>query len=73
MCYLMLMETAAATDRFVASLPAFAQFESVADMDNYRPLPDGWALATVFFHLAGSLAMTALGILTVNLLKNQLG
>ncbi|RWF18842.1 MAG: DUF3095 family protein, partial [Mesorhizobium sp.] len=46
MCYLMLMETAAASDPFVASLPVFAKFESVADIDNYRPLPDGWALAT---------------------------
>jgi hypothetical protein len=46
MCYLMLMETAAASDPFVASLPVFARFESVADIDNYRPLPDGWALAT---------------------------
>ena len=42
----MLMETAAASDPFVASLPVFAKFESVADIDNYRPLPDGWALAT---------------------------
>ncbi|TIM14685.1 MAG: DUF3095 domain-containing protein, partial [Mesorhizobium sp.] len=40
------METAAASDPFVASLPVFARFESVADIDNYRPLPDGWALAT---------------------------
>ncbi|RUX33074.1 adenylate cyclase, partial [Mesorhizobium sp. M2A.F.Ca.ET.042.01.1.1] len=40
MCYLMLMETAAAPDPFVASLPVFAKFESVADIDNYRPLPE---------------------------------
>ncbi|WP_287092029.1 DUF3095 family protein, partial [Mesorhizobium sp.] len=40
------METAAASDPFVASLPVFAKFESVADIDNYQPLPDGWALAT---------------------------
>ena len=46
MCYLMLMETAAASDPFVASLPVFAKFESFADIDNYRPLPDGCALAT---------------------------
>jgi hypothetical protein len=46
MCYLMFMETAVASDPFVASLPVFAKFESVADIDNYRPLPDGWALAT---------------------------
>ncbi|TPK92636.1 DUF3095 domain-containing protein [Mesorhizobium sp. B2-4-17] len=40
------METAAASDPFVASLPVFAKFESAAYTDNYRPLPDGWALAT---------------------------
>ena len=42
----MLMETAAASDPFVASLPVFAKFEGVADVDNYRPLPDDWMLAT---------------------------
>ena len=44
--YLMLMETAAGHDAFVDTLPVFAKFEGVADIDNYRPLPDGWALAT---------------------------
>jgi len=42
----MVMETAAASDPFVDSLPVFAEFESVADTDSYRPLPDSWALAT---------------------------
>lgn len=31
---------------FLASLPVFAEFEDVADPQRYRPLPDGWALAT---------------------------
>jgi hypothetical protein len=31
---------------FLDTLPAFAQFEGVADADNYRPLPDDWSLAT---------------------------
>lgn len=31
---------------FLDTLPVFAQFEGVADADNYRPLPDDWSLAT---------------------------
>jgi Protein of unknown function (DUF3095) len=30
---------------FLAGLPVFAEFEDVADLSRYRPLPDGWALA----------------------------
>jgi hypothetical protein len=30
---------------FIADLPVFAEFEDVADLSRYRPLPDGWALA----------------------------
>ena len=33
-------------DPFFAAIPVFAAFEGVADADNYRPLPDEWALAT---------------------------
>lgn len=33
-------------DLFFQTLPVFAEFEGVADADNYRPLPDDWALAT---------------------------
>jgi hypothetical protein len=29
----------------LADLPVFAEFEDVADLSRYRPLPDGWALA----------------------------
>ena len=36
-----------ATDEtFFGTLPIFAEFEGVADVGNYRPLPDSWALAT---------------------------
>lgn len=31
---------------FLETLPVFAQFEGVADTDNYRALPDHWSLAT---------------------------
>ena len=30
---------------FLTDLPIFAEFEDVADLSRYRPLPDGWALA----------------------------
>jgi hypothetical protein len=33
-------------DPFFASIPAFSKFEGVVDAENYRPLPDNWALAT---------------------------
>jgi len=34
-----------ATEPFFLSLPLFADFQGVADSGNYRPLPQGWALA----------------------------
>ena len=33
-------------EAFFDTLPVFEEFEGVANGDNYRPLPDGWALAT---------------------------
>ena len=39
------MDTAQ-NEAFFDTLPVFEQFEGVADGDNYRPLPDGWALAS---------------------------
>ncbi|MDB5658518.1 MAG: hypothetical protein JWS10_1133 [Cypionkella sp.] len=33
------------TSAFLADLPIFAEFEDVANLTRYRPLPDGWALA----------------------------
>ena len=33
-------------EAFFDTLPVFEEFEGVADGDNYRPLPDNWALAT---------------------------
>ena len=33
------------TSAFLADLPTFAEFEDVANLTRYRPLPDGWALA----------------------------
>ena len=39
------MDTAP-NEAFFDTLPVFEKFEGVADVDNYRPLPDGWALAT---------------------------
>ena len=33
-------------DPFFASIPAFSKFEGVVEAENYRPLPDDWALAT---------------------------
>ena len=39
------MDTAP-NEAFFDTLPVFEQFEGVADGDNYRPLPDSWALAS---------------------------
>jgi hypothetical protein len=39
------MDTAP-NEAFFDTLPVFEQFEGVADGDNYRPLPDNWALAS---------------------------
>ncbi|WP_183432340.1 DUF3095 domain-containing protein [Mesorhizobium sp. RMAD-H1] len=39
------MEKPAVPESFLDGLPALRAFESVADIDNYRPLPAGWALA----------------------------
>ncbi|ATU95909.1 adenylate cyclase (plasmid) [Phyllobacterium zundukense] len=33
-------------DTFFDTLPVFVEFEGVADVDNYKPLPDDWVLAT---------------------------
>lgn len=33
-------------DKFFESLPVFSQFEGVTDPSYYKPLPDGWLLAT---------------------------
>lgn len=40
------MEKAVAQETFFDTLPIFSEFVGVADQDNYRPLPDDWALAT---------------------------
>jgi Protein of unknown function (DUF3095) len=34
------------TDPFYDNVPVFTQFSGVIDLDNYRPLPDDWWLAT---------------------------
>ena len=49
---------------FLGGLTTFSTFsaEVVIQLQQGRP---GWALATAFAHLAGSLALTALGIATV--------
>jgi CrcB protein len=49
---------------FLGGLTTFSTFsaEVVTQLQQGRP---GWALATAFLHLAGSLALTALGIATV--------
>ena len=36
---------AASNDQFYATVPVFAEFEDVANVSNYRPLPDAWILA----------------------------
>ena len=40
------MDKIAAHEAFFDTVPVFAEFEGVADVENYRPLPDDWALAT---------------------------
>ena len=53
---------------FLGGLTTFSTFsaEVVAQLQQGRP---GWALATAFVHLVGSLALTALGIATVGWLR----
>ena len=53
---------------FLGGLTTFSTFsaEVVAQLQQGRP---GWALAIAFLHLAGSLALTALGIATVAWLR----
>lgn len=53
---------------FLGGLTTFSTFsaEVVIQLQQGRP---GWALATAFAHLAGSLALTALGIATVGWLR----
>ena len=54
---------------FLGGLTTFSTFsaEVVTQLQQGRP---GWALATAFVHLAGSLALTALGIATVSWLRD---
>jgi fluoride exporter len=54
---------------FLGGLTTFSTFsaEVVTQLLQGRP---GWALATAFLHLAGSLALTALGIATVGWLRH---
>lgn len=54
---------------FLGGLTTFSTFsaEVVTQLQQGRP---GWALATAFVHLVGSLALTALGIATVGWLRN---
>lgn len=40
------MDLQSADKTFLETLPVFDEFEGVADLDKYRPVPDGWALAT---------------------------
>jgi hypothetical protein len=56
----------AAGDGFIDTLPAFADFEGVADTGNYRPLPEGWALATADI-VSSSKAIEAGGYKAVNM------
>ena len=53
----------------LGGLTTFSTFsaEVVTQLQQGRP---GWALATAFAHLAGSLALTALGIATVGWFRN---
>lgn len=55
---------------FLGGLTTFSTFsaEVVTQLQQGRP---GWAVATAFFHLAGSLALTALGIATFAWLRGS--
>ncbi|WP_274626766.1 DUF3095 domain-containing protein [Arvimicrobium flavum] len=53
-------------DRFFDGLPHFAQFEGVADAQNYRPLPDDWVVATADI-VNSTAAITAGRYKTVNM------
>ncbi len=66
MWYLIGMDTSAKTDPFVDTLPVFTEFEGVADVGNYRPLPDDWALAVADI-VASTDAVAAGGYKSVNM------
>jgi hypothetical protein len=38
--------TSAQQDQFYPSIPTFGRFSDVVEASNYRPLPDGWSIAT---------------------------
>jgi hypothetical protein len=40
------MDLQSSDKSFLEALPVFDEFEGVADLDKYRPVPDGWMLAT---------------------------
>jgi CrcB protein len=57
------------TTGFLGGLTTFSTFsgEAVALLSRQQY---GWAAAHILFHLLGSLAMTVLGILTINLIRS---
>ena len=60
------MEATVRDDPFFSSIPIFSAFEGVADSDNYRPLPDDWALATTDI-VGSTLAIEKGGYKSVNM------
>ena len=65
---------------FLETLPVFAQFEGVADADNYRALPDDWSLAiadivdsTKAIAAGGYKSVNMAGASVISALLNALG
>lgn len=60
------MENKLLDQPFFDTLPLFAEFEGVADADNYRALPDDWSLATADI-VDSTTAIAAGGYKSVNM------
>lgn len=74
------MDSQTSDRQFLDTLPVFERFEGVADLENYRPLPGDWVLATA--DIVGSTqaiaggrykAVNTAGASVISALLNQLG
>ena len=70
----------ASNDTFFSRVPVFDEFEGVTDLDNYRPLPEDWALvtgdivdSTAAIHYGRYKAVNMAGASIISAVQNALG